>query len=60
MLDIDEISKHLQYMVISRVAHETGVDRGTLVRIRDGLAVRPSHSVIKALSGFLRGLRNDN
>lgn len=58
MLNLDEISKHLQYMVISRVAYETGVDRGTLVRIRDGLAVRPSHTVVKALSDFLRGLRN--
>lgn len=59
MLDVDEIQKHLQYMVLSRVAHETGVDRGTLIRIRDGLATRPSHSVIKALSAFLMGLRDD-
>jgi transcriptional regulator with XRE-family HTH domain len=59
MLDIDEIQKHLQYMVLSRVAYETGVDRGTLIRIKSGLSKRPSHSTIKALSEFLQGLRND-
>jgi len=59
MLDVEEIKRHLQYMVLSRVAYETGVDRNTLTRIKDGIAVRPSHSVIQALSSFILGLRND-
>ena len=59
MLSIDEIKNHLQYMVLSRVAHETGVDRGTLIRIKDGIATRPSHATVKALSDFLQGLRDD-
>lgn len=59
MLSLDEIRRHLQYMVLSRVAYETGVDRGTLIRIRDGLSTRPSHSVVMALSAFLVGLRHD-
>lgn len=59
MLDVDEIRAHLRYMILLRLAHETGVDRGTLIRIRDGLATRPSHSVIRTLSAFLMGLRND-
>ena len=59
MLSLDEIRKHLQYMVLSRVAHETGVDRGTLIRIKDGIASRPSHATVKALSDFLQGLRDD-
>lgn len=58
MLDIDEIKKHLQYMVLSRVAYETGVDRGTLIRIKDGTAARPSHSSITAISKFILSLRN--
>lgn len=59
MLDLDEIKRHLQYMVLSRVAHETGIDRGLLTRIKDGLTTDPSHSTVKALSAFLLGLRND-
>lgn len=58
MLSLDEIKNHLQYMVLSRVAHETGVDRGTLIRIKDGIATRPSHATVKALSDFLQGLRD--
>lgn len=59
MLNLDEIRNHLQYMVLSRVAHEAGVDRGTLIRIKDGISTRPSHSTVKALSDFLQGLRDD-
>ena len=59
MLSLDEIKRHLPYMVLSRVAHETGVDRGTLIRIRDGLSTRPSHGVVMAISAFLVGLRDD-
>ena len=57
MLDIEEIRKHLQYLVLSRVAYQTGVDRNTLSNIKCGIPVRPSHSVIKALSDFILGLR---
>ena len=57
MLDIEEIKRHLQYMVLSHVAADAGVDRNTLHRIKVGLASRPSHSTIKALSEFILGLR---
>lgn len=59
MLKMEEITRHLQYMVLSRVEDETGVNRNTLMRIRNGLAVRPSHDAIMRLSSFLMGLRND-
>lgn len=59
MLNMEEIKQHLQYMVLSRVSDETGVDRNTLMRIRNGLATRPSHDAIMRLSTFLMGLRND-
>jgi len=60
MLSFDEIRNHLQYMVLSRVAHDVGVDRGTLIRIKDGVSTRPSHATVKALSDFLQGLRDDH
>lgn len=59
MLDLDEIKAHLQYMVLSRVAYETGVDRGTLIRLSNGVTKNPSHSVVVALSKFLLSIRND-
>jgi len=59
MLNLDEINRHLQYMVLSRVSEKTDVDRNTLMRIKNGLATRPSHDAILRLSTFLMGLRND-
>jgi len=59
MLNLDEIKRHLQYMVLSRVSEKTDVDRNTLMRIKNGLATRPSHDAILRLSTFLMGLRND-
>lgn len=59
MLHIEEIRRHLQYMVLSRVAEETGIDRGTLIRLKSGLTKRPAHSVLVAVSDFLTRLRDD-
>jgi len=59
MLSVEEIRRHLTWMALSRVAYETGIDRGTLIRLKGGITVNPSHSVIKALSVFLIGLRDE-
>jgi hypothetical protein len=59
MLDVEEIRRHLQYMVVAHVSKATGVDRGTLIRLKNGLTKRPAHSVLVALSDFLKGLRDD-
>lgn len=59
MLSVEEIRNHLQYMVLSRVSYETGVDRGALIRLKNGTASRPSHSSIRAISKFITGLRDE-
>lgn len=58
MLHIDEIRRHLQYMVASRVSEKTGVERTAIVRFRDGVTKDPSYKVVAALSAFLEGLRH--
>jgi len=58
MLDLDEIKRHLQYMVLSQVAAQTGVDRGALSRIKEGDVGRLSHAAILKVSDFLRSLRS--
>lgn len=58
MLNVDEIRRHLQYMVIARVEDATGLSRYRLERIaRHGDDVRVGE--IWTLSAFLKGLRDD-
>lgn len=59
MLELVEIRRHLQYMVLSRVSDETGIDRSRLARIRDGVDTDPKMGVAIALSNFIVGLRHD-
>lgn len=58
MLHVEEIRRHLQYMVASRVAEETKLERTALVRLRNGITKNPSHRVVAILSDFLEGLRD--
>ena len=59
MLHFDEIQRHLQFMVLTRVEDVTGIDRSTLDRFRKGVTRDPSHKVVSELSKFILGLRND-
>lgn len=59
MLHVEEIRRHLQYMVASRVSNDTGLERTSLIRLRDGITKNPSHNMVAVLSEFLEGLRND-
>lgn len=57
MLDLDEIRRHLQYMVLSRVEEKTGLSRYKLERIVRGQDVHVS--AVRKVSAFLVGLRDD-
>lgn len=57
MLDIQEIRRHLTFMTLTTVADATGIDRNTLMRIKNGLARNPSHATVQTLSNFILSLR---